>query len=160
MSSPARARRRACLTGGAALAVTALVVPTAVAGSSSGSLPNGAALTVGVTSPVDGDSFLVPEGASTVDVPLSGTASIATGAPSTSWIYVVDLSFSTMSESWAEGYSLSRVFWMFLVVLFLTALLNIFGGHLLAGRRLHDRLPAATPGRGRSSSSPCCWSSC
>ncbi|MFW5472468.1 hypothetical protein ACOCJ5_04085 [Knoellia sp. CPCC 206450] len=95
MSSPAQARRRACLTGGAALAVAALVVPTAVAGSSSGSLPNGAALAVGVTSPVDGDSFLVPEGAGTVDVPLSGTASIATGAPSTSWIYVVDLSFST-----------------------------------------------------------------
>ena len=97
MSSPARARRRACLTGGAALAVTALVVPAAVAGSSSGSLPNGAALTVGVTSPVDGDSFLVPEGASTVDVPLSGTASIATGAPSTSWIYVVDVSGSTVN---------------------------------------------------------------
>lgn len=95
MSSPARARRRACLTGGAGFAVAALVVPAAVAGSSSGSLPNGAALTVGVTSPVDGDSFLVPEGASTVDVPLSGTASIATGAPSTSWIYVVDVSGST-----------------------------------------------------------------
>jgi amino acid transporter len=43
-----------------------------------------------------------------------------------------DLSFSTMSESWAEGYSLQRVFWMFLVVLFLTAMVNIFGGHLLA----------------------------
>ncbi len=43
-----------------------------------------------------------------------------------------DLSFSTMSESWAAGYSLQRVFWMFLVVLVLTALINIFGGHLLA----------------------------
>ena len=39
-----------------------------------------------------------------------------------------DLSFSTMSESWAAGYSLQRVFWMFLVVLVLTALVNIFGG--------------------------------
>jgi hypothetical protein len=43
-----------------------------------------------------------------------------------------DLSFSTMSESWAAGYSLQRVFWMFLVVLILTAMINIFGGHLLA----------------------------
>src|SRR4029078_8295561 len=42
------------------------------------------------------------------------------------------LSFSTMSESWAAGYSLTRVFWLFLVVLVLTALINIFGGHILA----------------------------
>jgi len=95
MSSSARARRRACLTGGAALAVAALVAPAAVAGTQSGTLPNGAALTVGVTSPVDGDSFIVPAGDTTIDVPLSGTASIATGAPSTSWIYVVDVSGST-----------------------------------------------------------------
>ncbi|MFW5468559.1 hypothetical protein ACOCJ4_00775 [Knoellia sp. CPCC 206435] len=95
MTSAVRARRRACLTGGAALAVAALVTPAALAGTSAGSLPNGAELTVGVSSPVSGDSFLVPEGATTVDVPLSGTASIATGAPSTSWIYVVDVSGST-----------------------------------------------------------------
>ena len=54
-------------------------------------------------------------------------ASVAYGAAT-----FFDLSFSTMSESWAEGYSLSRVFWMFLIILFLTALINIFGGHLLA----------------------------
>jgi amino acid transporter len=54
-------------------------------------------------------------------------ASVAYGAAT-----FFDLSFSTMSESWAEGYSLTRVFVMFLVVLLLTALLNIFGGHLLA----------------------------
>lgn len=54
-------------------------------------------------------------------------ASVAYGAAT-----FFDLSFSTMSESWAEGYSLQRVFWMFLVVLVLTALINIFGGHLLA----------------------------
>ncbi|MFC7489842.1 MULTISPECIES: hypothetical protein [unclassified Knoellia] len=95
MNTGPRARRRACLTSGAALAVAALVVPAAVAGSTSGSLPNGAALTVSITSPVDGDSFIVPAGDTTVDVPLSGTASIATGAPSTSWIYVVDVSGST-----------------------------------------------------------------
>ncbi|MGL5811397.1 MAG: amino acid permease, partial [Nocardioides sp.] len=43
-----------------------------------------------------------------------------------------DLAFSSLSSSWAEGYSLQRVFWMFLVVLALTAGLNIFGGHLMA----------------------------
>lgn len=95
MKASSRARRRACLTGGAALAAAALVIPAAVAGTTSNPLPNGAALSVGVTSPVDGDSFIVPEGDTTVDVPLSGTASIATGAPSTSWIYVVDVSGST-----------------------------------------------------------------
>ncbi|MEI2818880.1 MAG: amino acid permease [Marmoricola sp.] len=43
-----------------------------------------------------------------------------------------DLTFSTFSESWAASYSLSRVFWMFLVILALTAMINIFGGHLMA----------------------------
>ncbi|KGN33968.1 hypothetical protein N802_08415 [Knoellia sinensis KCTC 19936] len=97
MKSAARARRRACLTSGAALAVAALVAPAAMAGTQSGNLPNGAEITVGVTSPVDGDSFIVPAGDTTVDVPLSGTASIATGAPNTSWIYVVDISGSTVN---------------------------------------------------------------
>ena len=43
-----------------------------------------------------------------------------------------DLSLSSLSSSWAEGYTLTRVFWMFLIVLALTASLNIFGGHLMA----------------------------
>ncbi len=42
-----------------------------------------------------------------------------------------DLSLSTFSESWAAGYSLQRVFWMFLAVLVLTASVNIFGGAIL-----------------------------
>jgi amino acid transporter len=54
-------------------------------------------------------------------------ASVAYGAAT-----FFDLSFSTMSESWAAGYSLTRVFIMFLVVLVITACINIFGGHLLA----------------------------
>ncbi|GAA1764749.1 amino acid permease [Nostocoides vanveenii] len=43
-----------------------------------------------------------------------------------------DLTFSTLSASWAAGYSLTRVFIMFLVILALTGLLNIYGGHLMA----------------------------
>ncbi len=43
-----------------------------------------------------------------------------------------DLTFSTLSESWAAGYSLQRVFLMFVVVLLLVTLLNIFRAHLMA----------------------------
>ncbi len=43
-----------------------------------------------------------------------------------------DLTFSTFSESWLEGYSLTRVFIMFLVILVLVALVNIFSSRLLA----------------------------
>ena len=43
-----------------------------------------------------------------------------------------DLALSTLSESWAEGYSLQRVFIMFIVVMVLVSLLNIFSGHLMA----------------------------
>jgi amino acid transporter len=43
-----------------------------------------------------------------------------------------DLAFSSFSDSWAKGYSLQRVFWMFLVVLVIIGALNIFSSHLLA----------------------------
>jgi amino acid transporter len=43
-----------------------------------------------------------------------------------------DLSFSSLSPSWAEGYSLQRVFIMFIVLLVLIAALNIGSGHLMA----------------------------
>ena len=43
-----------------------------------------------------------------------------------------DLAFSTLSESWASGYSLQRVFVMFIVILILISALNIFSGHLMA----------------------------
>ena len=43
-----------------------------------------------------------------------------------------DLAFSTLNESWAAGYSLQRVFIMFIVILILISALNIFSGHLMA----------------------------
>jgi len=46
--------------------------------------------------------------------------------------YFFDLAFSFFSESWAEGYSLQRVFIEFLVVLVLISALNIFSSHMLA----------------------------
>ncbi|CAA9375055.1 MAG: Amino acid/metabolite permease in hypothetical Actinobacterial gene cluster; BAT1-like [uncultured Nocardioides sp.] len=44
----------------------------------------------------------------------------------------IDLTFSTFSAGYAEGYSLTRVFAIFLAVLILAAVLNIFSGHLMA----------------------------
>ncbi len=43
-----------------------------------------------------------------------------------------DLMLGTFSTSWADGYSLKRVFLIFIVVLVLVALVNIFSSHLLA----------------------------
>src|SRR3712207_4915163 len=44
----------------------------------------------------------------------------------------IDLAISTYSESYAGGYSLTRVFVIFLVVLTFASVLNIFSGHLMA----------------------------
>ncbi len=43
-----------------------------------------------------------------------------------------DLTLDTLSDSWAAHYSLKRVFVIFMVVLVLVALVNIFSSHLLA----------------------------
>lgn len=44
----------------------------------------------------------------------------------------IDLTISTYSDSFAADYSLTRVFLIFIVVLFLAASLNIFSSHLMA----------------------------
>ncbi len=44
----------------------------------------------------------------------------------------IDLTLSTFSTGYAEDYSLTRVFLIFLVVLILAAVLNIFSSHLMA----------------------------
>ena len=43
-----------------------------------------------------------------------------------------DLAFMSFSKSWAEGYSLQRVFIMFIVVLGIISFLNISSGHLMS----------------------------
>jgi len=43
-----------------------------------------------------------------------------------------DLTLDTYSTSWASGYSLGRVFVIFMVILVLVSLVNIFSSHLLA----------------------------
>jgi amino acid transporter len=55
------------------------------------------------------------------------TASVAYGAAT-----FIDLTLSTFSTGFADGYSLTRVFIIFLVVLALASVLNIFSGHLMA----------------------------
>ncbi len=44
----------------------------------------------------------------------------------------LDLTLMSFSESWAEGYSLRRVFLLFMGIFLLASVLNIFSGHLLA----------------------------
>ncbi len=44
----------------------------------------------------------------------------------------IDLTISTASKSYADSYSLTRVFLIFIVVLVLASVLNIFRGHLMA----------------------------
>jgi amino acid transporter len=44
----------------------------------------------------------------------------------------LDLTLSTFSEGWAAGYSLTRVFIIFVIILALSATINIFSSHLLA----------------------------
>src|SRR3712207_967463 len=44
----------------------------------------------------------------------------------------IDLAISTYSTGYADGYSLTRVFVIFLVVLAFASVLNIFSGHLMA----------------------------
>ncbi len=58
---------------------------------------------------------------------LAVTASVAYGAAT-----FLDLTLSTISEGYADGYSLRRVFLWFIAILVLAAIANIFSGHLLA----------------------------
>ncbi len=55
------------------------------------------------------------------------TASVAYGCAT-----FIDLTLSTWSESFAGGYSLTRVFLIFVIVLAAAAALNIYSGHLMA----------------------------
>jgi len=58
---------------------------------------------------------------------LAVTASVAYGAAT-----FFDLTLSTLSSGWADGSSLPRTYVIFLVILVLASLANIFGGHLMA----------------------------
>jgi amino acid transporter len=44
----------------------------------------------------------------------------------------LDLTLGTFSETWLNGYSLTRTFVLFIAILAISALINIFSSHLLA----------------------------
>jgi len=77
--------------------MTALVSVLVTAGSNSTTLPNGAELSVSITSPLTGTEFEVPPGQPSIDVPVSGTASVGLGDPDATFTYVMDISGSTQS---------------------------------------------------------------
>jgi amino acid transporter len=58
---------------------------------------------------------------------LAVTASVAYGAAT-----FLDLTISTVSKSYADSYSLGRVFLWFILIMVLASVANIFKGHLLA----------------------------
>ena len=66
-----------------------------IAGSNSTSLSNGAQLAVSITSPTTGDEFEVPPGVPTINVPVTGSASVGLGEPDATFVYVMDTSGST-----------------------------------------------------------------
>ena len=83
----------------AAVLMAALVSALVTAGSNSTTLPNGAELTVAITSPVTSTEFEVPPGQPSINVPISGTASIGLGDPDATFTYVMDVSGSTDNGS-------------------------------------------------------------
>jgi hypothetical protein len=87
----------------AAMALAVLTVLTVHSGlhAASANLPGGTEITVTIDDPVTSTEFLVPAGATTVDVTVSGTASVAAGVahPDTSLLYVIDGSGSTADPS-------------------------------------------------------------
>lgn len=92
-----RTRSRRVKAAAAALTASLVSVGAAglvAAGENSTALPNGATLSAEVTSPQSGDVILAPSGQSSVDVPLTGTASVGLGEPDVAWIYVFDVSGS------------------------------------------------------------------
>ena len=83
----------------ATLAMAALVSTLLTAGSNSTTLPNGAELAVSIGDPVTGTEFEVPPGQPTIDVAVSGTASVGLGDPDATFTYVMDVSGSTDNGS-------------------------------------------------------------
>jgi hypothetical protein len=82
-----------------AVALTALVSVLVTAGSNSTTLSNGAEVTVTIDSPVTSTEFEVPPGVPTINIPVTGSASVGLGEADATFIYVIDTSDSTASGS-------------------------------------------------------------
>jgi hypothetical protein len=75
----------------------AMIFSLALAGSNSTTLPNGAELEVSIDDPVTSTEFNVPPGQPTIDVDVTGTASVGQGIPNVTLVYVIDVSASTLA---------------------------------------------------------------
>src|SRR5688572_2756209 len=82
-----------------AVALTALVSVLVTAGSNSTTLSNGAEVTVTIDSPVTSTEFEVPPGVPTINIPVTGSASVGLGEADATFIYVIDTSDSTAGGS-------------------------------------------------------------
>jgi trimeric autotransporter adhesin len=93
--------RRLPAVAGLALAAAFAATAPAVADTTSGNLPGGTSITVGISTPADGALIVSPPG----NVNLSGTASVGQGVPvaNTTLVYVVDRSGSTQSLNGCGG---------------------------------------------------------
>ena len=87
-----RSRARLIFAGAVSLAMVTFVV---LAGSNSTTLPNGANLAVSIDDPITCTEFIVPSGDPSIDVDVSGTASIGEGEADATFVYVMDVSGST-----------------------------------------------------------------
>lgn len=88
-------RKRQMLVAVTALLLVTTVLTPALAGQNQTTLPNGAALSVSIDDPVTSTEFLVPPGQATIDVEVTGTASVGLGEPDATFVYVIDGSGST-----------------------------------------------------------------
>jgi hypothetical protein len=93
--------RRLPAIAGLALTAALTAATPAVADTTSGNLPGGTSISVGVSAPADGALIASPPG----NVNLSGTASVGQGVPvaNTTLVYVVDRSGSTQSLNGCGG---------------------------------------------------------
>lgn len=81
-----------------ALALVVAVAAPAAAATQSVTLANGAELSVTLDPAGSSGTFLIPDGSTDVDVPMTGEASIGEGEPNVHWTYVIDVSGSTVAS--------------------------------------------------------------
>src|SRR5579884_2242794 len=84
-----------------ALALALSTACIAALSASSTTLSNGANLSVTISSPLTGTEFEVPPGQPSINVPVTGTASVGIGEPDNTFMYILDNSGSTASSSGA-----------------------------------------------------------
>lgn len=88
-------KRKLPIVLSALMLMTAMLTTPVSADINGTTLPNGAALSVSIDDPVTCTEFLLPPLESTMDVDVTGTASVGLGEPDATFVYVIDGSGST-----------------------------------------------------------------